>query len=378
MGAAEVQAFLTDLAAVGGVAASTHKQALAALLFLYRQVLDVDLPWMYEIGRPRTPKRIPVVLSREETARLLASAHPFRRTLLELLYGAGLRLTECLRLRIKDLDFDRGLIYVREGKGAKDRVVMLPKPLIRPLKRQIADSRALWAADRARHVAGVWLPERLAAKNPRASESWSWHWVFPAPTLSVDPLTRIRRRHHEYEQTVGRAVARAVHRAGIIKKVTVHSLRHSFATHLLESGVDIRRIQELLGHSDLSTTMIYTHVLASSAAGTTSPLELLPSYDSAEPDSVADSRSETPRGSDEVREPSVANDSYVRAQSYRADSPSRTPNWGVAATRAFVYGSCGQPNTRSVAPCSTMRPFCMTYTRSAMARTTLRSCDTKR
>jgi integron integrase len=295
MGAAEVEAFLTHLAAEGGVAPSTHKQALAALLFLYRQVLDIDLPWLLEIGRPRTPKRIPVVLSREEMARLLGCADPVHRTLLELLYGAGLRLTECLRLRIKDLDFDRGLIYVREGKGAKDRVVMLPRPLVRPLKDQIANSRALWGSDRARNVAGVWLPQRLAAKFPRAAESWAWHWVFPAATLSVDPLTRVVRRHHEYEQTVGRAVARASRVAGILKRVTAHTLRHSFATHLLESGVDIRSIQELLGHSDVNTTMIYTHVLSSSAAGRASPLESLPDYAPTER-----------RPDDEVREPFAA------------------------------------------------------------------------
>jgi integron integrase len=295
MGAAEVQAFLTKLAVADGVSASTHRQALAALLFLYREVLDVDLPWLQEIGRPRTPRRIPVVLSRQEVARLLAHAPPAHKTLLKLLYGAGLRLTECLRLRIKDVDFDRGVIYVREGKVAKDRVVMLPRPLISSIRHQIADSRALWGADRARNVAGVWLPERLAAKNPRASESWAWHWVFPAATLSVDPLTRVVRRHHEYEQTVGRAVARATRRAGILKGVTAHTLRHSFATHLLESGVDIRRIQELLGHSDVSTTMIYTHVLASSAAGTPSPLESLPEY--GVPELPSD---------DEVHEPSAA------------------------------------------------------------------------
>lgn len=276
MGASEIKAFLTDLATTRQVAPSTHKQALAAVLFLYREVLDIDLPWMSEIGRPRTPVHIPVVLSRVEVARLLASVETRHRTMIELLYGAGLRVSECLQLRVKDIDFDRLLILVRQGKGGKDRVVMLPRPTLPALKQQLAHSRALWAHDRACGLPGVWIPKSLSAKLPRAGESWPWHWVFPSPTLSFDPETRVRRRHHQYEQAVTRALARAARHARIEKRVTAHTLRHSFATHLLDSGVDIRRIQELLGHTDVSTTMIYTHVLASSAAGTRSPLESLP------------------------------------------------------------------------------------------------------
>ena len=276
MEAPEVEAFLIHLATDRNVAPSTHKQALAALLFLYRQVLDVDLPWLQGIGRPKSPVRIPVVLSREEVARLLPNIDVSCSTIAGLLYGAGLRLMECLRLRVKDVDFDRRVIVVREGKGRKDRVVMLPEPLRAALQAQIAHSRAIWMEDRAHQVPGVWLPDALSRKFPRAAESWAWHWVFPSPTLSIDPRTKTRRRHHQYEQTVGRAIARAVTCARIPKKVTAHTLRHSFATHLLDSGVDIRRVQELLGHSDVSTTMIYTHVLSSSAAGTPSPLESLP------------------------------------------------------------------------------------------------------
>jgi integron integrase len=276
LGACEVERFLTYLATEKHVAPSTHKQALSAILFLYRQVLDVDLPWMQQIGRPVQRPRVPVVLSRHEVARMLREVEPPFRLIAHLLYGAGLRLMECLQLRVKDIDFDRRVIVVREGKGFKDRVVMLPKPLERDLREQVERSKALWACDRAARIAGVEMPDALARKFPRACESLAWHWVFPSPTLSVDPRTRICRRHHRYEQTIGRALARAVAKSGIAKKVTAHTLRHSFATHLLESGVDIRRVQELLGHSDVSTTMIYTHVLSSSAAGTASPLELLP------------------------------------------------------------------------------------------------------
>jgi integron integrase len=275
MGGAEVEAFLAHLAHVRQVSASTHHQALCALLYLYRHVLGVELPWMQSIGRPRQRVRIPVVLSRAEVARLLAALPAEDALLPQLLYGAGLRIMEALRLRIKDVDFDRRVIVVRDGKGGKDRVVMLPASLHEALRAQVAHSRAVWAEDRAAGRAGVWLPPALAAKFPRAAASWAWHWVFPAPALSVDPVSGVARRHHLFEQRVARALARAVAQAGIAKKVTAHTLRHSFATHLLEAGVDIRRVQELLGHSDVSTTMIYTHVLASSAAGLASPLDAL-------------------------------------------------------------------------------------------------------
>jgi integron integrase len=273
MSGAEVEAFLAHLAHERQVSASTHHQALCALL--YRHVLGVELPWMQSIGRPRQRVRVPVVLSRAEVERLLAALPAEDALLPKLLYGAGLRIMEALRLRIKDVDFDRRVIVVREGKGGKDRVVMLPASLHEPLRAQVARSRAVCAEDRATGRAGVWLPLALAVKFPRAAASWAWHWVFPSPALSVDPASGIERRHHLFEQRVARALARAMAQAGIAKKVTAHTLRHSFATHMLETGVDIRRVQELLGHSDVSTTMIYTHVLASSAAGLASPLDAL-------------------------------------------------------------------------------------------------------
>jgi integron integrase len=275
MGGPEVEAFLAHLANDRQVSPSTHHQALCALLYLYRQVIGVELPWMQAIGRPRQRTRVPVVLSRAEVARLFTAIAPEEPPLLQLLYGAGLRLMEGLRLRIKDLDFDRRVIVVRDGKGGKDRVVMLPASLHDGLRAQVTRARAVWAEDRAAGRAGVWLPQALEAKFPRAASSWAWHWVFPAPALAVDPRSGIERRHHLYEQRVSRALSSAVAQAGIPKKVTAHTLRHSFATHLLEAGVDIRRVQELLGHSDVSTTMIYTHVLASSAAGLASPLDSL-------------------------------------------------------------------------------------------------------
>jgi len=276
MGGKEVEAFLIFLANSRHVAPATHRQALAAILYLYKEVLNIDLPWMQEIGRPRERERIPVVLSRNEVAQLLAVVDERHRLICQLLYGAGLRLMECLRLRVKDVDFDRKVIVVREGKGNKDRVVMLPSALTEALRSQLGRSRALWAADRADRHAGVWMPDALDRKYPRGGESWAWHWVFPSSQLSTDPRSGVRRRHHMYEQTIGRAIAAAVTAGRIEKKVTAHTLRHSFATHLLDSGVDIRRVQELLGHSDVSTTMIYTHVLSSSAAGTPSPLDALP------------------------------------------------------------------------------------------------------
>ena len=276
MGAREVELYLTHLATVAKVSASTHKQALAAIVFLYREVLGANLPWMGEIGRPKTSQHVPIVLSRDEVASLLACVAPEHWLLCSLLYGAGLRLQEGLTLRVKDVDFSRRVIYVRDGKGAKDRVVMLPAPLESALRAQVDISRRLWCEDRAASVAGVEVPFALERKLKRAAESFSWHWLFPSAMLHHDVRTRILRRPFQYPQTVARALREAVRLAGITKRVTAHTLRHSFATHLLDSGVDIRRVQELLGHSDVSTTMIYTHVLSSSAAGLKSPMELLP------------------------------------------------------------------------------------------------------
>ena len=273
MGASEVTSFLTALTAQGRVAVSTHKQALSALLFLYREVLGQEIAWMNDILRPKSRERVPTVLSTAEVARLLSALDGPMATLGRLLYGTGLRLMEALRLRVKDVDFDRREIVVREGKGAKDRRVMLPDALAGPLRDQLEHARMLWAKDRSVNAPPVHMPEALARKYPGAGSSWGWFWVWPAPELSVDPRSEIRRRHHLHEQRLQRAIKEACTLAGIAKPVTVHTLRHSFATHLLESGYDIRTVQELLGHSDVSTTMIYTHVLNRGGRGVVSPLD---------------------------------------------------------------------------------------------------------
>jgi len=275
MGAPEVERFLSWLAAERKVAVSTHKQALAALLFLYREVFEVDLPWMTEFERPKTPARLPSVLSREEVARVLACMEGPVGDLAGLVYGTGMRLMEALRLRVKDVDFERRLIVVREGKGKKDRVVMLPDRCSASLRAQLQRAHRLWAQDRAQGLPGVEIGEALGRKYPRAGESWAWFWVWPSPTLSVDPRSGIRRRHHLYEERLQRGLRSAVKQAGIARHVTVHTLRHSFATHLLEGGYDIRSVQELLGHSDVSTTMIYTHVLNRGGHAVISPLDRL-------------------------------------------------------------------------------------------------------
>lgn len=273
MGAPEVEAFLTDLAVNGKVSAATQTQALSALLFLYKEVLGMQIPWMNGMVRAKAPQRIPTVLSVNEVHRLLACLDGVYALMARLIYGTGMRLMECVALRIKDVDFDRHEILVREGKGRKDRVTMLPQTLAPALQAHLQKVRVLFDMDRKDDVPGVAMPDALSRKYPDADKSWGWFWVFPAPGLSDDPETGIHRRHHIYAQNLQRAIRLGVRKAGIAKPATTHTLRHSFATHLLESGYDIRTVQELLGHSDVSTTMIYTHVLNKGGRGVISPLD---------------------------------------------------------------------------------------------------------
>jgi integron integrase len=276
MGAPDVVAFLTMLATQRRVSSSTHNQALSSLLFLYREVLAVDLPWMDGLQRPGYTRRIPTVLTREEVTSLLGALDGAAGLVAHLLYGTGMRLMEGLRLRVKDVDFDRHVIVVRQAKGNKDRVVMLPRALEEPLHAQMLTARAQWELDRKAQRNGVEVPHALEKKYPQAGKTWGWFWLFPSPTLAFDPRTNVQRRHHLFEDRLQRAIKNAVRSANIVKHVSAHTLRHSFATHLLQAGTDIRTVQELLGHSDVSTTMIYTHVLKVAAGGTSSPLDALP------------------------------------------------------------------------------------------------------
>jgi len=273
MGAAEVTAFLNYLARERSVAAATQNQALSALLFMYKEVLAEPLPWLDELDRVKKPARMPTVLTAGEVRRLLAAMSGTKWLMASLLYGGGLRLRECLKLRVKDLDFEYRQILVRDGKGAKDRVTMLPESLIDSLKGHLERVRRLHERDTARGYGDVELPDALARKYPRAPYEWGWKFVFPSHKLSTDPATGVIRRHHVYENFLIRGVKDAVRAAGIVKHVSCHTLRHSFATHLLESGYDIRTVQELLGHADVSTTMIYTHVLNKGGRGVVSPLD---------------------------------------------------------------------------------------------------------
>jgi len=273
LGRREVEAFLTHLAMHGHVAASTQNQALSALLFLYREVLQQELPWMENIRRAKKPERLPVVLSREEVAALLAEMNGVTWLMASLLYGAGLRLMECARLRVQDVDFVRREITVRQGKGGKDRRTMLPAMTVDALQNQLAEARRVHERDLAAGRGAVWLPHALARKYPNAAREWAWQYVFPASSRSTDPRSGMERRHHLDETVLQRAVKQAVRRARITKPATCHTLRHSFATHLIEGGYDIRTVQELLGHKDVSTTQIYTHVLNRGGSGVLSPLD---------------------------------------------------------------------------------------------------------
>ena len=276
MGKLELEAFLTSLAVQRNVSASTQTQALSALLFLYKEVLGLDFPWLEAVTRAKKPMRLPTVLTADEMKLLLQCLDdPLMNLIVRLLYGTGMRLLECLRLRIKDVEFSRREIVVREGKGNKDRVTMLPDSLAGLLRAQVIFVRGQHTQDLALNRGEVWLPDALAVKYPNAAKALAWQYVFPAAGFSVDPRSGSVRRHHVDEKRVQRAVKRAAERAQLVKLVSPHTLRHSFATHLLEGGYDIRTVQELLGHSDVSTTMIYTHVLNRGGKGVVSPMDRL-------------------------------------------------------------------------------------------------------
>lgn len=273
MGAGEVKEFLSWLASARDVSSSTQNQAKSALLFLYREVLHIELPWLDEVIAAKASRRLPVVLTQTEARRLLDATSGTAGLVIGLLYGSGMRLLEGLRLRVKDVEFERREIIVRQGKGNKDRVTVLPENLILPLKTHLEKVKALHQKDLDAGFGEVQLPDALELKYPNAGKSWGWQYVFPSANRSADPRSGVIRRHHLYETTIQRAVRDAAKLAEIHKPVSPHTLRHSFATHLLQSGYDIRTVQELLGHKDVQTTMIYTHVLNKGGRGVVSPLD---------------------------------------------------------------------------------------------------------
>lgn len=276
LAAEHIKSFLEHLAVERHVGAATQNQALAGVLFLYQVVLGHDPGRLEDVIRARRGRRLPTVLSQEEVMRLLAATSGTTGLMLRLMYGTGLRLMECLRLRLKDIDFDRRQIILREGKGGKDRTVMLPDALRPALQDQVDRVRALWEEDRRENRAGVWLPDALSVKYPNAGLAMGWQWFFPSSHLSLDPRSGLQRRHHLHDNALRHAIQEAARAAGIVKPVTCHTLRHSFATHLLEQGVDIRSVQDLLGHNSLETTQIYTHVMTSRASAVKSPLDAQP------------------------------------------------------------------------------------------------------
>lgn len=275
MGAKEIQQYLSYLAVEQNVAASTQNQALCAIIFLYKNVLNIELPEFEEIEWAKKPKKLPVVFSKPEVKSVLNELSGTYRIMADLLYGSGLRLIECLRLRVKDIDFNRGQITVRSGKGERDRVTMLPEIVRQPLSRHLIQVKRLHETDLKNGFGNVYLPYALERKYPDAAKEWAWQWIFPAAVISTDPRSGIRRRHHLHESVLQRAVRAAIKKAGIHKPAGCHTFRHSFATHLLEDGYDIRTVQELLGHQNVATTMIYTHVINKGGMGVKSPADRL-------------------------------------------------------------------------------------------------------
>ncbi|HET9664073.1 MAG TPA: integron integrase [Burkholderiales bacterium] len=273
MGGPEVEDFLTSLAINHKVSASTQNQALAAVLFLYREVLAIELPWLADVIRAKRPQRLPVVLSREEVQQVLDRLTGTEWLIASMLYGSGMRLGECLQLRIKDLELSRRELLIRDAKGQQDRITVLPDSLLPNLRSHLVHVRSQYDADRNANRPGISLPFALRRKYPNAVTSWGWYWVFPAPSFCLDPYSDELVRHHLYPQNVQRAVKLAIRASGITKPASTHTFRHCFATHLLEDGYDIRTVQELLGHSDVKTTMIYTHVLKRGGRGVRSPLD---------------------------------------------------------------------------------------------------------
>lgn len=273
LGAKEVAEFLTHLAVERKVVASTQSQAKSALLFLYGQVLGLDLPWLDEVVSAKQTRKLPVVLTPSEVRALLNELSGTSGLIASLLYGTGMRLLEGLRLRVKDVEFERRELIVRDGKGKKDRVTVLPENVLLPLRDHLAYVQTVHAADLRERFGHVWMPDALALKYQQAARSWGWQWVFPSPRRSVDPRSGDQRRHHIHEHSFQKLVGIAARRAGIVKPCSPHVLRHSFATHMLQAGYDIRTVQELLGHSDVKTTMIYTHVMNRGGRGVRSPLD---------------------------------------------------------------------------------------------------------